>query len=142
MTLPATAPAALTSSESGGPSVRLVSGGRLIPRGDDLADLLDEHGTYSAVARLLGVSANGVSYAAKLSGLTSPRLRGGRRYCAVCRTTSGEGTILRFVMAHYTDADGVRTTRGAGTIYLCEPCWRAATSEARILPRRSYRRAA
>lgn len=139
MTQSATTPAASVSSGSGGP---LVSVGRLIPRGDDLADLLAEHGTYSAVARLLGVSPNGVSYAAKVSGLTSPGLRGGRRYCAVCRTTSGEATILRLVMAHYRDSNGVRATRGAGTIYLCQPCWQEATSEARVLPRRSYRRAA
>lgn len=117
-------------------------GGRLIPRGDDLADLLEEHGTYEAVARLLGVSGNGVKYAAKVSGLTSPGLRGGRRYCAVCRMTSGEVSVLRFVMAHYRDSNGVRATRGAGTIYLCEPCWRGATSEARILPRRAYGRKA
>ena len=120
----------------------MTPGGARIPQGDDLADLLEEHGNYSAVARLLGVSPNGVSYAAKVSGLTSPGLRGGRRYCAKCRMTSGEAKILRFVLGRYHDFNNVRTTRGAGTIYLCEPCWREATTEARVLPRRSYRRAA
>jgi len=119
---------------------RTPTRGRLIPRGDDLADLLTEHGTYSAVARLLGVSANGVSDAAKSSGLTSPGFRGGRRHCALCRLTSGEATILRFTMAHYRDENGTRTTRGAGTVYFCQSCWRTATTEARVLPRRAYGR--
>lgn len=112
-----------------------------LPPDAELPELLETHGTFAQVAHVLGCSATAVAYRCKKLGLKSPGRRGGRRICSFCQTPSEERPVLRFQLDKYVEGSKTHRTRGAGTLLLCEPCWRAATNAARILPRRPRLRA-
>lgn len=57
--------------------------------------------------------------------------------CAICNARQEEGTTVRhfnLILPQYVaDGDGFRMRmRGAGTIDLCELCWRIASAESRV----------
>lgn len=63
-----------------------------------------------------------------LPGRTRARPRPAR--CAIC---GGNTKLLHFCLLLPLVADAkTNTTRGAGAIDLCEPCWRTATNAGRI----------
>jgi hypothetical protein len=49
--------------------------------------------------------------------------------CAICR---GDAKLIHFSLLVLLVGGGSHTTRGAGSIDLCEPCWRKATAEGAI----------
>lgn len=50
-------------------------------------------------------------------------------FCALCGDE--ERPLQRFNLMRPIKVNGVRTTRGCGTIVLCARCWKAATSMGR-----------
>lgn len=92
-----------------------------LPPDAEFRGLLAEHGSYGAVARALGCSKTAVADRCRRLGLPSPDRRGGRRTCSYCRVTSEDRVVLRFGLINTKVK-----TRYAGTISLCEPCWRQA----------------
>lgn len=95
-----------------------------LPDDATLRRLVAEFGTFSAVARELGCSKTQVATRCRAMGLASPDRRGGSRSCDVCGVVAyPKRPILRFSLQHHRRHLG---GRGAGTVYLCEPCWKRA----------------
>lgn len=54
------------------------------------------------------------------------------RSCAVCRTEDAK-VLRRFNLTHHAiQASGSKTTRGAGSIDLCQSCWYTSKLFARL----------
>jgi hypothetical protein len=102
--------------------------GAMLPPDDELAELLAEHGTYHAVATILGCTESAIRYRYHSQmGLESPQRHGGRRTCVLCGACSSEQVIERFSVVHRTRAHG----RMSGGADLCQSCWRNLTRRTR-----------
>lgn len=99
-----------------------------MPPSRELRELVREHGSFSAVARLFSLSKSSVAEECRRLGIRSPDRRGGRRVCAMCGTQSSDTTVQRFQL-HC----GARGGHHAGSLDLCEQCWKYARNRA---PRR------
>ena len=102
--------------------------GAVLPPDDELAELLAEHGTYHAVATILGCTDSAIRYHChNQMGLESPQRHGGRRTCVICGVSSDQQAIERFSVIHRTLGHG----RIAGGADLCQSCWRNLTRRTR-----------
>ena len=100
----------------------------LLPPDDELAGMLAEHGTYHAVARILGCTESAVRYRYHdQMGLESPQRYGGRRTCSLCGAGSDDRAIERFSVVHRTRGHG----KIAGGTDLCQTCWDNLTRRTR-----------
>lgn len=99
---------------------------RVLPPDEELPGLLREHGTFAAIARVFQCSKSAVEHRCRKIGLKSPNRRGGRRTCDRCSATSEDRTILRFALSI------PHKHRYAGSIDLCERCWRATGARRQV----------
>lgn len=93
---------------------------RRLPSTPELRRLIAEHGTYAAVARLLGTSSSAVLYQAQKAMIPSRYSYKRVVLCAVCGLANSARMSVR---KYYLMRSDKSHRTGAGSIGLCERCW-------------------